>query len=117
MEEEIDIIELFKRIKEGKAPKRIEVYGKEYEIRNTADIVSYYTRTSAIGYTCNWLEENSINTITKIKILDEPIIEELDTITGTLEDPSHNEILILNWIRNNRITINEIIKRINKEEK
>ena len=32
--QEIDVIELLKRVKEGKAPKEIEVYGVNY-IRNT----------------------------------------------------------------------------------
>ena len=104
MNEEIDIIELLKRVKEGKAPKKIEVYGKEYEIRNTADIVYYYTRTSATGHTYNWLEENSINTITKIKILDKPIIEEFE-VTDTVPLPHQF-----------RDKINEIIKFLNNKE-
>jgi len=110
--EEIDIIELLKRVKEGKAPEEIEVKGIKFDYDEDADIVQY------LYYSLSGSLFNELITLdTKIKILDKPIIEELGTIIGDLENPSNNEIFILNWIRNNRIKINEIIKKINKEEK
>ena len=112
--EEIDIIELLKRVKEGKAPKWIEVGGNKYKYFGEGYPIEYlYMDNDGDG----WLRLESVDVDTKIKILDKPIIEELETIIGDLENPSNNEIFILNWIRNNRIKINEIIKKINKEEK
>ena len=75
MNEEIDVIELLKRVKEGKAPKLIEVDDYEYEFNsNYGSIEEIYPS----------IEENiywSLDVIdfdTKIKILDKPIIEELE---------------------------------------
>ena len=114
MEEEIDIIELFKRIKEGNAPKWIEVGGNKYKYYGEGYSLEYlYIDNDGDG----WTRIESVDVDTKIKILDKPIIEELDTIVGDLENPTHNEMLLLNWIRNNRIKINELTKYINKEEK
>ena len=107
--EKIDIIELFKRVKEGKAPKMIEVNRFRYIYRKDETDIKYIYDADN-GHTM-WSEEITLDT--KIKILDKPIIEELDTIIGDLENPTHNEILILNWIRNNRNKINEIINYIN----
>ena len=73
--EEIDIIELLKRVKEGKAPKEIEIKNSTYIKSNdpdTDDIVYMYK-----GYSDYWLEDLEITLDTKIKILDKPIIEEL----------------------------------------
>ena len=104
-EEEIDIIELLKRIKEGKAPKRIELDGRKYYLYEEADWLEEY-----------YLEENTnlklyfqaLSLNSKIKILDKPIIEELDI---KLDDTwAHNLYMF-------QIKINEIIKHINKEEK
>lgn len=72
--EEIDIIELFKRVKEGKAPKKIMIedyyfyYNEECE-----EITDMYSSN-----TCYWvvkLKKNKLDT--KIKILDKPFVEEL----------------------------------------
>lgn len=117
--EEIDVIELLKRVKEGKAPKLIEIDDKFYTLRDIKEpeIEQMYYILSPAGYTVNWFNNADIYLDTKIKILDKPIIEELDTIIGDLENPTHNEMLLLNWIRNNRIKINETIKHINKEGK
>ena len=114
--EEIDSIELLKRVKEGKAPKIISINNLEYCYEDGASFGDYYRDTEKYGkvFLSNDYDFRSMANI-KIKILDEPILEELDTIIGDLENPSHNEILILNLIRNNRIKINEIIKHINKE--
>lgn len=108
--EEIDIIELLKRVKEGKAPKEIEIKNKIFTYNQSKDISYLYSY-----YADGWLQYD-IDFDTKIKILDKPIIEELDTIIGDIENPSHNEILILNWIRNNRIKINEIIRYLRSRD-
>ena len=75
MNEEIDIIELLKRVKEGKAPKRIEINETKYEFKeNYSDVVCIYqTEEDDV-----WLEYEAITLDTKIKILDKPIIEELE---------------------------------------
>lgn len=71
--EEIDIIELLKRAKEGKAPKRIEVEEIEAEYNEDGDTIE----TLYITENGMWLEELFMDFDTKIKILDKPIIEEL----------------------------------------
>lgn len=110
--EEIDIIELLKRVKEGKAPKRIEIEGVIY-IRNTdeqfCDCVDlmYFCNTS-INETNWWIDDKGVTLDTKIKILDKPIIEELEI--NDEDSFGHQIYLIEN-------KINEIIKWINKENK
>ena len=112
--EEIDIIELLKRVKEGKAPKRIEIYNDEYTLitgyGNLTDITTLY-RNEADN--C-WLYIEGIGLDTKIKILDKPIIEECDEIDlQCFKDDEYVKTVI----RTNRKKINEIIKWINKENK
>lgn len=107
MNEEIDIIELLKRVKEGNAPNRIEINGIVYE-RNTDEqfcgcIDLMYFRITAIDEPTDWwIDDKDVTLDTKIKILDKPIIEELP------EDDLFNV-----RIRNK---INEIIKWINNKE-
>ena len=99
MNEEIDIIELLKRVKEGKAPKRIEIDGTEYTFcSNIKDIAMCYRNDENIGY----MSEEIISFDTKIKILDKPIIEELN---------ENENIDIYELARK----VNQIIKHINKE--
>ena len=109
MNEEIDIIELLKRAKEGKAPRRIEIYGTKYEFQEnyTGIVCTYQTEDYD-----NWLEEEVINLDTKIKILDKPIIEKLEeTIHGiSLGDTNRTLLYVIK-------KINEIIEKINGEEK
>lgn len=74
--EEIDIIELLKRVKEGKAPKRIEINGNKYFLRDLEKPILdeiYYTEDKT-GFALGWI----VCIDTKIKILDKPIIEELE---------------------------------------
>jgi hypothetical protein len=105
--EEIDIIELLKRVKEGKAPKRIEINETKYEFKeNYSDVVCIYqTEEDDV-----WLEYEAITLDTKIKILDKPIIEELKPIDDGYisKSPDNFEIMA---------KINEIIKYINSKEK
>ena len=110
MEEEIDIIELLQRVKEGKAPKEVEIDSEFYRL-----VPNYATFSMEYWYEDEednrWIiEEYSL--YTKIKILDKPIIEELEEkIHGTsLADTSYTLLLVIG-------KINEIIKHINKEEK
>ena len=112
--EEIDIIELLKRVKEGKAPKEIQIdqtilYRTEYD-----DISSLYKSVK-----CNFSWDTffrRVNLDTKIKILDKPIIEELsediDFIATVKDDQMKAE-----QIGENRKKINEIIRYLKKEEK
>lgn len=72
--EEIDIIELLQRIKEGKAPQRIEINGNMYTYTYMRDIMCKYLNDR---YKSMFVRE-SITFNTRIKILDKPIIEELD---------------------------------------
>lgn len=113
--EEIDIIELLKRVKEGKAPKRIEVRRLQYEysIYKVPDRCWYYREIEddkkgslSLDFTLYDLLDM------KIKILDKPIIEELrgEYDVSKLAD-MHKLIIDIGS------KINEIIKHINKEEK
>lgn len=66
--EEIDIIELLQRVKEGKAPKKIEIHGKicefeKYE-RKMEELYSYDDY--------GWFTVLDITFDTPIKILDKP---------------------------------------------
>ena len=104
MNEEIDIIDLFSRLYEGKAPQRIKIESFEYEF--LADKGKYYRK---VGDCTTWIaltEDYSFYDLTtvKIKILDKPIIEELQDKMDTHKDEIIDKI-------------NEIIRRINKEEK
>lgn len=104
--EEIDVIELLKRVKEGNAPKKIEIERTKYKFQeNCSDIVCIYQTE---GYD-DWLENEDITLDTKIKILDKPIIEEIPI---PIEVPKG--MIIEQFFANK---INEIIRHINKEEK
>ena len=93
MNEEIDIIELLKRVKEGKAPKKIEINGNIYNYKGFINIQYMYE-----GNEYNMFSEG-LNFDTKIKILDKPIIEKLN---------EYDEVLLYK-------TVNQIIDYINKE--
>lgn len=119
MNEEIDIIELFKRIKEGEAPKEIEIGGKKYNfVEYCSDIYGMYKDSENLCY----LISERIYFDTKIKILDKPIIEEIPLIeikhdysNGKTTDTYEVERAITNEELARKI--NEIIKYIIKEEK
>lgn len=99
--EEIDIIELLQRVKEGKAPVWIEVGGNKYKYYGEGYSLEYlYIDNEGDG----WLRIESVDTDTKIKILDKPIIEELD---------DYNNVDIFDLARK----VNEIIRYLNKENK
>lgn len=102
--EEIDIIELLQRVKEGKAPKEIEINGNKYQYSGSDNIQYLYENENF----CIFVE--NIEFDTKIKILDKPIIEELPIIIGY----EHEENKTL--IQKNRDKINEIIKFLNNKE-
>lgn len=107
--EEIDIIELLKRVKEGKAPKKIEILGNCY-IRNTdedKDILDYMYKGNIDYWTC----ETQVDIDTKIKISDKPIIQELKPNKCYFKDGTE---LVYKEMYSK---INEIIKWINKENK
>lgn len=70
--EEIDIIELLQRVKEGKAPKKIEIRGVRFVYDDDTDILAYMYENDE----CNWYSLQ-MTLDTKIKILDKPILEEL----------------------------------------
>lgn len=107
--EEIDIIELLKRVKEGKAPKEIEIEGEKYNYASDYDIEIMYEN----GLGEAWLRVHSIFFGTKIKILDKPIIERLSEETtigiegSTIKAPTNMALMF---------KINEIIDHINNKE-
>lgn len=101
--EEIDIIELLKRENEGKAPKVIEIRGTKFYSSDTEnDIEKLYRDDCGNPWFTRYIDVK-----TKIKILDKPVIEEIERLPHT---PSPNECMLED-------KINEIIKYINKEEK
>lgn len=114
--EEIDIIELLKRVKEGKAPKEIEIKSKKYNfVEDSPEICCMYKDSEKLCY----LISEHIYFDTKIKILDKPIIEELKEIQYSELKYSNNidEDYINSIIVSNRDKINEIIKYINQNNK
>ena len=107
--EEIDIIELLKRVKEGNAPKSIEINENEFKLKyskkqssteNVAIEELYITDDND-----KWFDYTYIFMDTKIKILDKPIIEELEIDSG---ENTTQRIF--------EEKINEIIKWINNKE-
>jgi len=99
--EEIDIIELLKRFKEGKAPQKIEINGRMYHYNDTWELKYAYAE-KVNGIMVFYFENENITLNTKIKILDKPIIERLD----------YDDIPDMRVFRRK---INEIIDVINKE--
>lgn len=100
MNEEIDIIELLKREKEGKAPEKIEINGTSYLLvpnYKVRGIQNWYSNEINMFYEY-WFDNQNISTDTKIKILDKPIIEELEikkehkNSTPKLQAPSGRRI-------------------------
>jgi hypothetical protein len=130
MSEEIDIIELLKRVKEGKAPKRIEIDDKMYW--RTKDTLNnpleklYFSYSNLYNADEYWLSDTKIFFTTKIKILDKPqnqIIEELDDKEiNWLVKSSENEHIperertIINCMVELYNAVEEIIDNINKGE-
>ena len=108
MNEEIDIIELLKRVKEGKAPKEIEIEGVKYHYNEEWYDVFY----SYLGRNDKKISQNFLDFDTKIKILDEHKIEKLEEkICGiSLGDTNRTLLYVIK-------KINEIIEKINGEEK
>ena len=111
--EEIDIVELFKRVKEGKIPKKIQigVSEKVYELVDAEDI-GYMYALKEDERNVYWFENNVVNLDTKITILDKPIIEELDVKIsgGSLTDTNYTLLKTME-------KVNEIIKAFNIKEK
>ena len=109
MSEEIDIIELLKRVKEGKAPKEIQVGNFIYSWHT--EVEGYFRSVIDNNYISVTADFDIFNILdTKIKILDKSIIEELPIIIGY----EHEENKTL--IQKNRDKINEIIKFLNNKE-
>jgi hypothetical protein len=103
--EEIDIIELLKRVKEGKEPNNILIGTKVYEIFDRNDLEYMYFYKDNNEGNVYWFEENTIRFDTKIKILDKTdktIIEELEPLDADVVDCIEK--------------INEIIKYLKEKE-
>ena len=107
--EEIDIIELLKRVKNGNAPREIKIKKNDddrpYFVfnpnwKNLGDVYK------AKGTERIYLAISVLTFDTKFVILDKPIIEELEIPKDDYADP--NEVAK---------KINEIIRYINKGEK
>ncbi len=107
--EEIDIAELLKRVKEGNAPKEIMINGDKYDYFKdwmTLD-ETYFTKAHGCEENiCYW----EMDFMTKIKILDKPIIEELNPRECYFKDGTE---LVHKKMYDK---INEIVRRINKGE-
>lgn len=116
MNEEIDIIELLKRVKEGKAPKEIEIDNRIYHYNSLVKNIGFLYSNCGD----EWLKYY-IDFDTKIKILDKPIIEELEISTDgkspilIKKDGKTNNLRTIDVEIINKI--NEIIRCLNKEEK
>lgn len=111
MNEEIDIIELLQRVKEGKAPKRIEINNNIYKLYGD-DIQFMYRKIDNWNVEKGWFHEE-ITLDTKIKILDKPIINTADELKKIIKDKDS-----IFWIgERGLMAIEEAINIIqNKEE-
>ena len=108
MSEEIDIIELLKRVKEGKEPKVIAINGDKYNYFEdwiTLDEIYYTTAHGEVENLCYW----EMDFMTEIKILDKPILDK-----PIIEELNENENVDIYELARK---VNQIIKHINKEEK
>ena len=81
--EEIDIIELLQRVKEGKAPKRIEIHNAYYEFYENYE--TFEEMYNEIEFDVYW-HIDAMNFDTKIKILDKPIINTVDELKKIIKD-------------------------------
>ena len=111
--EEIDIIELLKRAKEGKEPNRIKIGDREYYRADDYPATSRITLINLYRNSDNdscWSYDSNINLNTKIKILDKPIIEELEPNKCYFKDGTE---LVYKEMYSK---INEIIRVINNKE-
>ncbi len=107
--EEIDIIELLQRVKEGKAPKLIQIGKEIYHIKEeNLDLRRIYETVDRNYY---W-DIADIYFETKIKILDKPIIEEMKESYNTVFKDELDQFIL-----DTQNKINEIIRVINKENK
>ena len=75
--EEIDIIELLRRVKEGKAPRKIQING-DILVYTGNEYLDRYYKVEKMGV--YWFTYKAIQLDTKITILDKPIIEEIPLI-------------------------------------
>jgi len=108
MNEEIDIIELLKRVKEGKAPKIIQFNRRTHTFVDNEKQIAYLYKDINNDY---WeYELGVVDFNTKIKILDKPIIEELEPNKCYFKDGTE---LVYKEMYSK---INEIIKWINNKE-
>ena len=87
--EEIDIIELLKRIKEGKTPKKINIKNTDTVFilnenfgQNRMDIDELYIWENS---PMNWFERMHIDINTKINILDEPKNKRIPNISDNFD--------------------------------
>ena len=111
--EEIDIIELLKRVKEGKAPKKIQVGNFVYSWHT--EVEGYFRSVIDNNYISVTADFDIFNILdTKIKILDKPIIEEIGK--GEYEIDCSNPVKLARGLENIQDKINEIIKWINNKE-
>lgn len=121
--EEIDIIELLQRVKEGKAPQKIQICNNIFYL----NMGEHNGEISSLYYDVNnnyeeikdesmieWTSIESIKMDTKIKILDKPIIEEIGE--GEYEIDCSNPVKLARGLENIQDKINEIIKVINNKE-
>lgn len=109
--EEIDIIELLKRVKEGKAPKKIEIdnYIFEFDEKTECIEVLYNNVDYSSSIVETWFDLDILFD-TKIKILDKPIIEEIHK-TYDVNNPKE----LKECVEDLGGKINEIIRQVNRE--
>lgn len=114
----IKIIDLLIRCleKDETLPKEIKFRDKYYFLRQHADIYAYYRKTDR---SYNFMED--IDLISKLNkeveiIEEEKETEKLDYKVEQLENPSHNESLLMNMIRENKETINKLIEELKRDK-
>lgn len=125
--EEINIVELFKLIQEGKAPKKIKILEYEFTYDDEETCLDSVYKRFEICRPIEFWFDLPISIDTKIKILDKPVIEEIEiyqdddgndkAVVYPLNDGTNNKnknyAISIVYIANK---INEIIRFINNNE-
>ena len=118
----IDIVKLIEEKNYKNLPKKIKINNKTYEFDKTDNEYRRYDRGGSFTPLYEFMKNGGIEYFSELIQMEAEIIEEvkeiekLDYKVEQLENPSHNESLLMNMIRQNKETINKLIDELKKEK-